>query len=111
MLLLTAMKRLKDRAQANQLRKACSIKVLVYGESTEETDVIYDLRQFEVPESRRIDLDPIIQRMHGMILVQDEVAKQVRFPKYKDRVRQSVQEQFEYLKGLQEARGVYDSRE
>ena len=56
-------------------------------------------------------MEPIIQRMHGMILVQDEVAKQVRFPKYKDRVRQSVQEQFEYLKGLQEARGVYDSRE
>ena len=46
-----------------------------------------------------------------MILIQDEVGKQVRFPKFKDRVKETVREQSELLKGLKEANRVYISRE
>ena len=58
------------------------IQVLVSGETSKDPDVAYDLRLFEVPESKKIDLEPIIQRLQGMILLQREKRNALKVPKF-----------------------------
>ncbi len=57
------------------------IQVLVSGDTPEDPDVAYDLKLFEIPQSGKIDLEPIIQRLQGMILLQREKKHALKVPK------------------------------
>jgi hypothetical protein len=104
---------------------------LVSGKKPQEPDVAYDLRLFEIPQSQKIDLEPVIERLKGMMLLQKEKKLALKVPKsdnqeeeekasassvfaridLKERVNETLREQSEFIRGLQKAKRVFRSPE
>ena len=85
--------------RALKLAKTSFIQALVSGESPGEPDVAYDLKLFEIPWNSfftpavRVNLEPIIQRLKGMILLQRENKHSKNYnKKLKEKVKETLQE-------------------
>ena len=91
---------------------------MVSGESPGEPDVAYDLKLFEIPyccsfdAAVKINLEPIIQRLKGMILLRRESGGARYYKKeLRESVKETLQEQSEFINELQKARKVFKSPE
>ena len=103
--------------RAVKLAETSFIQVLVSNETPDEPDVAYDLNSFEIHSScffsaAYINLEPIIQRLKGMILLQRESGGARHYKKeLRESVKETVQEQSEFINELQKARKVFKSPE
>lgn len=67
--LLYAMGHCNSQSKAIKIAKICIILVVCYDENGREEDVSYDLRIFEDKASGIINLEPVIHRLMGLVLV------------------------------------------